>query len=508
MSLPNVSMSPKQVELMNLLLDDVTTEIFYGGSAGGGKTRGCANIFLILVKKYPGIKLGVFRKTSTQLRKTTMDTFFKAMKDMGLKRCDPKDLSFKTGDWRLTDIGSRIEFKNGSQVLFMALDPANDPEFTSIGSLEIDIAMVDEAGEITKLAKDTLRSRLGRGPATKVYHLIPKLVLAANPSTNFLRKEYYDPYDEQGGGDFQTWQNGYLTDDTTGKKRPAQCCFLRAAAYDNPFLPSSYIDTLKSLPEMQRKRLLDGDWNFNDGEGQLFTYKLIQDAIVEELPTPIYHERKTGFSFFTRFGEQKEKVEKIKQFTLTAGIDVADTGKDQTIIAIMDQGVLIDVIPLMVNKEGPDGEPVSVQYAKEAIKILTRYGFTPREARRVYLEQNSVGAAMRDQMIMLGWHIEAVTATSKTRQENFYNLYLDMEQKQIKIYRDCQNIDELLREMMAMRVEIKEEETRICPKDEMKAALGRSPDFFDAFQWAYCSYKEKDVKRVMRTGRFKTATLH
>lgn len=505
MSVESIKMSPKQLDLLNLILDHQTTEIFYGGSAGSGKSRGCANIFLMLVKKYPGIKLGVFRKTSTQLRKTTMDTFFKAMQAFELKRCDPKDVNFKSGDWRLTDIGSKIEFKNGSQILFMSLDPANDPEFTSIGSLEIDSAMVDEAGEITKLAKDTLRSRLGRGQATQVYHLIPKLILTANPSTNFLRKEYYEPYVDHGAGEFQQWQNGELTDDETGEKRPAYRAFLRATAYDNPFLPSSYIDTLKSLPDIQRKRLLDGNWDFNDQDDQLFSYKLIRDVLVESLPEPQYYEKKTGLSVFSPFGQKKEKVEKRKIFTLTAGIDVADTGKDQTVVAIVDQGTLIDLIPLKVNREA--SIPLSVQYAEEAIKALEKYGFTDREAHRVFLEQNSVGAAMRDQMIIHGWNITAKTATGKTRQENFYSLYTDIEQRSIHIYKDCPNFDELEREMLSMTYEFKGDQALICSKETMRDALGRSPDFLDAYQWAYCAYKNIDVQQIMRSNRFRTANI-
>lgn len=498
-----MQLSPKQLRLLNLVLDDTSTEIFYGGSAGGGKSRGCSNIFLILVKKFPGVKLGVFRKTSTQLRKTTMDTFFKTLAAAGLRRCDPKDTNFKSGDWRLTDIGSKIEFKNGSQILFMALDPANDPEFASIGSLEIDMAMVDEAGEITKLAKDTLRSRLGRGVATKVYGLVPKLILLANPSTNFLRKEYYDPYEKLGGGEEQRWQNGEITN-ADGERQPAYRVFLRATAYDNPFLPQSYIDTLRSLPETQRRRLLDGDWNFNDGDNILFSYALIQESKVKEKPEKVMVEKKTGrFEYIG--GKVQEKVDKKPLFSLTAGIDVADTGKDQTTIAIMDQNVLIDVIPLMVSRTGE--EPLSLLYAKEAIKVLTSYGFTSREAGRVYLEQNSVGAAMRDQMQLLGWRIEARTATGKSRQENFYNLYLDMEQKKISIYENCANIEELEREMMAMTVEYKGEITQICPKADMKAALGRSPDLFDSFQWAYCAYKDMNERKVMRPNRFRTVDI-
>lgn len=498
-----MQLSPKQLELMNYILDNDTTELFYGGSAGGGKSRGCANIFLILVKKFPGIKLGVFRKTVTQLRKTTMDTFYKAMGAAGLKRCDPKDTNFKSGDWRLTDIGSKIEFKNGSQILFMSLDPANDPEFTSIGSLEIDFGMIDEAGEITKLAKDTLRSRLGRGVATRVYHLVPKLILLANPSSNFLRKEYYDPYAKLGGGESQRWQNGELTQ-ANGEKIPAYRVYLRATAYDNPFLPQSYIDTLKSLPDAQRKRLLDGDWNFNDGENVLFSYTLLESVMVNKKPEKVFIEKKTG-QFEYKDGKVNEKVEKKALFSLTAGIDVADTGKDQTVIAIMDQNTLIDLIPLQISQV--DETPKSKLYAEKAIEVLKRYGFTSREAGRVYLEQNSVGAAMRDQMVMLGWNIEGKTATGKSRQENFYSLYLDMEQKKIQIYDNTPNLEELEREMLSMTVEYKGEDVVICPKRDMKEALGRSPDLFDAFQWAYAAYAEMNKRKVMRPNRFRAVSI-
>ena len=114
---------------------------------------------------------------------------------------------------------------------------------------------------------------------------------------------------------------------------------------------------------------------------------------------------------------------------------------------------------------------------------------------------------MRDQMVMLGWNIEGKTATGKSRQENFYSLYLDMEQKKIQIYDSTPNLEELEREMLSMTVEYKGEDVVICPKRDMKEALGRSPDLFDAFQWAYAAYSEMNKRKVMRPNRFRSVSI-
>ena len=116
-------------------------------------------------------------------------------------------LGIKESDFKL-NLDEGITYKNGSQILFLDLAyQPSDPDMASLGSLELTDAFIDEAGEIHKKAADTLGSRVNRW-MNKEHNIVGKTVLSCNPSQNFLRSEYYEPYHKLGGGRLQKWQLG------------------------------------------------------------------------------------------------------------------------------------------------------------------------------------------------------------------------------------------------------------------------------------------------------------
>lgn len=290
-----LQLSAKQVEFRDRIIDDPTVvEALIGGSAGGGKTMSMCIAMMIAIATYPGMQIALGRKTLQGLNRSTVATLLGKVHPMF--HIGKNDFKFDRKDGTIT-------YHDGSKITLMALDyEPSDPDFARLGSAEFDWAFVDEAGEISKQAKDVLRSRLGRGIATQKFEIPPKIILSCNPSTNFLRTEYYQPYTQLGGGGFQKWQIGEVI--VKGIKKPAYRAFLRMSVKDNSFIDKNYYETLKQLPERERKRLLDGNWDYSDNDRMLFTGELIDDCTIREKP----------------------EMSVIERNDYLIGVDVADVG--------------------------------------------------------------------------------------------------------------------------------------------------------------------------------------
>lgn len=330
------------------------------------KTFTMAIMVLLTIRQYPGCRLFVGRKTLKSLRQSFIQTLLGQVHKM-FNLVEDQDFNYSA------QLGE-IKYNNGSTVIFGELmKNPSDPDFSRFGSLELDMAFIEEAGEVTLEAKNAIRSRVGRGIMAKEHSLPGKLVLSGNPSQNFLRTEYYDPYMELGGGEYQSWIIGETVirpdKKKVPKKVPMKRCFLRMSVYQNPFIPQSYIDTLKTLPRRERKRLLDGDWDYADDDSSLFKSGLIDKAITYELPQP------------------------SENFNKVIGVDVSDAGRDRTVFSLIDNGVLVTqkCSNIQMNWDRKSEEPLSYLIANELIEFAQRNGFQQVNAKNIAVESNGVG---------------------------------------------------------------------------------------------------------------------
>ena len=81
-----VELTSRQLQAFKILQDRETTELFFGGGAGGGKSYlGCFWLVYSCLN-YPGSRWLMGRARLTTLKKSTLLTFFEVLKIFQLKR--------------------------------------------------------------------------------------------------------------------------------------------------------------------------------------------------------------------------------------------------------------------------------------------------------------------------------------------------------------------------------------------------------------------------------------
>lgn len=457
MSSQKLQLSETQSLSFQILDDPQYTDVLFGGSAGGAKSFFVCLWAVMECRNYPGIAIGLGRKELKRLKRTTLITL--------LSKVHPA-MGIHDWDYKYNAQEGYIEYINGSKIILidMAWQPS-DPDYDKFGSLELTHVIVEEAGENLKKAVDVLGSRRNR-MLNKEYGIVGKMVMTCNPTQNFLRQEYYKPYEELGMGRMQKWERGEIIDPKDGKRKVGYRAFVRSSVYDNPFVDDNYIETLKNLDVQERKRLLDGDWNYADDDDTLFPSLLMDRATVYDYQLP-------------------EIVPGV--FNKFIGVDVADKGKDETIATLIVDGVIVTQKVLDVSKEFDEGEtkkntekPLSYLYALELIKFAQQNGFTANLAKNIAIEGNGVGVGMRDQMKRSGWFITLYEATSKERSYGYYNFSkTDMDSGAIRIIHGLDD-GELRRQLAAHTYEMIDQVPHVVKKDKLKVLLGRSPDQADS----------------------------
>lgn len=241
---------PKQSEAWHLWQDEKTTEVGYGGAAGGGKTQlGCI-LALQVVSNYPGARVGIARKELKDLRLTTLKTLFEIMALYGLK--SPKHYRYNQQDGTLT-------FWNGSEIIlhYLRYEPS-DPLYTRLGSHELTMGWVDESVECPDDAIDIFQSRIGRRNVLNGWTLKKFFLETFNPGKGRVYRNYWKPFKEG--------------------KLPEYRKFIRALPGDNPHLPQTYIENLERLPKTQKERLLYGNFDYDDDPTKIFDYDCVLNS--------------------------------------------------------------------------------------------------------------------------------------------------------------------------------------------------------------------------------------
>jgi hypothetical protein len=401
--------------LLYLAIDSPVEQVLYGGGAGGGKTRfGC--MWQIQRRlKYAGTRSLIGRSKLDTLKKTTLNTFFETCADFGL-----------LADKHYTYNGQTnvITFFNGSEIVLKDLFayPSN-PNFDSLGSLEITDYFIDEVAEVTEKAVNIVHSRCRY--KLNEFNLIPKGFLSCNPSKGWLYNEFYLKY-----------KNNEL---------PVHRAFVQALPTDNPHLPQAYIESLRRLPEYDRKRLLEGNWEFDDDSDKLFA--------TDNLLRMFRNELLDGTKYITS--------------------DIARFGKDRTIICVWNGLTLIEL--KMLHKASIDEVVNEIRNTAKNHNVLLQ---------NVVCDEDGVGGGVVDYLKCRGF-----VNGSKAKQPQYQNLksecyytlaqYIEENKLTILVNDKKEQIVRELEMIKRHRADV-DGKLQVTPKDQIKLREGISPDIADA----------------------------
>lgn len=408
----------KQIQALQALTGEEYIETFYGGAAGGGKSFIGAYWVTMMSLLYPGTSWFVCRQALVDLRVSVTQTFRKVWKKIGLK-----DIPAYNGTdhfWR---------FANGSTIFYLAAEyQPRDPLYERFGSREYTGGWFEEAGQISEIAYESGKSRIGR-QLNKEYGLKRKIFCTFNPSKGFIYQYCYKPYRD-------------------GKLEPTQT-FIPALVTDNPHVGEDYIENLKSLKnKIQKERLLYGNFDYDDDPNKLYNYDCILNI------------------FTNTFVDSGKKY-------ITA--DIALQGSDRLVIIVWD-GFRIEKI---YTEDKSSGKGI-----EEKIKQLAEKYKVPRS--HIIYDNDGVGGFLGS---YLEGAIPFVNGSKALNDENYQNLKTQCYFKladyinENKIY--C--VDATYKEQIVEELDLisqkdpdKDGKLKIIPKETIKEKLGRSPDFADA----------------------------
>ena len=414
---------PKQENAVYYLKDNETKELLYGGAAGGGKSAlGC--LWLIeMCQTYPKSRWLMGRAKLKALKETTLNTFFELSSNLGI-----------TDQFTYNAQANVIYWTNGSEILLkdLFLYPS-DPNFDSLGSLEITGAFIDECNQIVYKAWQIVTSRCRY--KLNEFDLIPKVLGSCNPSKNWTYKEFYKRDRDN---------------NLTNTKK-----FIQALPTDNPHLPKSYLESLLALDKNSKQRLYFGNWEYDDDPSTLIDIDSISDYWNPN------HLKGEGNMYMT--------------------IDVARKGKDKTVFRVW-HGWLV-VYRYEIAKSGLD---VVVRKAKE---LQLKYKVSNSNT---IADEDGVGGGVIDFLNCKGF----VNGSRALNDENYNNLKSQcgykMAQKIVnrEVGEICDNAEvksitsEEMEQVKQKDID-KDGKVALIGKDIVKQMIGRSPDEWDSIMMRY-----------------------
>lgn len=421
----------KQKQVARLWLDDHTTDIVYGGSKGSGKSYLGVSLIFGDAFIYPGTHYFIARKSLTNIRKFTIPSIHEVFNHWGIT----------PNYWKYNGQDNFFELHNKSKVFL--LDAAylpSDPEYYRFGSMQNTKGFIEEAGEFEEAAKNNLMASVGRWK-NEEYKLKPCVLQTCNPSKNYLYYQYYKPF-----------LAGTLE---------SHRAFVQALPQDNKKLAPGYLENLeRSLNKQEKRRLLHGEWSIDDDPATLIEYDKILDIFTNNPPA-----------------SPKKCMSS----------DIARLGGDRIVF---------------IYWEGFTGYVTA--YQKEKLNVT----LTNLEATRtrhnvgksdVLVDSDGMGSGIEDMGGYKGFTNNArpmpdpkkpVDASGKPVVENFDNLKSQcgfrmadrINNNGIRLVVEDWMKPLIIEELEQVKQKLLDSDMKkgLMPKDKVKEAIGRSPDFWDA----------------------------
>lgn len=217
----------KQKEAHELLKNN--NIVLYGGAIRGAKSYwGCLEVITFCFQ-YPNSRWLMLRETMPTIKATLLKTFTENFLNKGF-------ISY-VKDFNQQSLV--LTWVNGSQILFMAEGYDTDKDLNRFRGLEINGAFIDEVNEVQEVTFDKVLERAGSWFHSK--DCPTKILMSCNPSQGWVKDRFYNPWKEN--------------------KLPDGIAYIQAKITDNPYIPESYLESLKMLPRYQYMAFVEGDWD-------------------------------------------------------------------------------------------------------------------------------------------------------------------------------------------------------------------------------------------------------
>ena len=444
--MPNVEikLTENQQKAFDVLMDDYHTAVWYGWWAWWGKTFLWMIWLRRMCNQYPWVRYALVRDTIKNIKQTSVVS----LEEFYQKYDIPEDMRGK-----LNNVSNIIKFPNKSEILLREwCYLPQDPLYNRFWSLELTWAFVEESAECPYDGIEILQTRVWRF-RNEMYGIKGKVLETFNPNPWHVYERYYLGRHPRGD----------------------EAVFIPSLVYSNNFIDKWYIENLEKSSELTKRRLLYGEWNFDNNSWMLF-----RKWDIDKLKTNESH---------------------WDQYFLIC--DVARFGKDTTRLNLWRGNTSIRVYTYAKS---------SVEDIKTTIRLIqNQYEI---EDRNIVIDADWVWWWVVDWIEYSTGFINNSKPIDTWAKQNYANLksqcaFLLQEKVQkweIAVKWEHLDADKdwelLVTEMLNTYIDEKsiDGKTRIESKERMKQRINRSPDLLDTFimrMYPYLRYYDDDISSYL-----------
>jgi len=504
--------SKKQVEAVKAFFNEETEDMLFWWWARWGKSEVIGIILWICIAAFPGSTWLLSRTQLSDLKATTLATFYNVIKRLGFGEKSYRD---KVRDER------HIVFTNGSRLFLIQtnLEPS-DPEYDRVWSYGYTWVALDEAQQMANKLREVLSGRLSEldgSFSTEVpieyanytdkelkpwYELLFKIVSETQKneedietSENDIKEIILDNGRYCAVTDYYKLKIPYklLKSEVVWKKLihtyswhykgiifsscnpgtnytktefynhwkkwtlPEYMKFIPSLVWDNPWVWKKFIERLERLPEssIRKQRLLYGNFNFDDNPGILYDQNTIDKMFNRD-----YEWDDTPYIVVdaARQGKDGTEIGRWEWLHLKEIINIAkwDLVTQSNTIQEMIDKYWVDINNVIVDEVGVGWGLVDILWCKGFIG--NAQPLHPYAAKLLTYKKRNY---------------------ANMRTQSFY--YLQRYMKLISITTDNDTQDRITEELLTVKEKdvANDSKLQIVPKALMKEELWRSPDLAD-----------------------------
>lgn len=236
-------------DVMDAVSGDTEKRYFaYGGAVRGGKTYVTLFILIVLARMFPGSRWHVVRATNTVLRSTTLESFLK-LKPVNVRM--------------LMGTPAQAVFPNGSVIVFMSENLAQNPALEHFLGLETNGVFLEQAEELDERTWNMAKQRTGSWTLPPDRMPPAFIFLTFNPNDTWNRKAFYEPFKEG--------------------KLPEIYYYREALPKDNPYVTEDQWASWRDMDPVSFKMFIEGDWDARRNDNA-FYFAYSRTAHVQPCP--------------------------------------------------------------------------------------------------------------------------------------------------------------------------------------------------------------------------------